>query len=233
MKTEIGVIHRLIVASGSQGKPPARVLKYEWHGKEYYGAAHGTIGILHQLLQSPPSIVAPCLPIIVATTEHLLSIRFKESGNLPSSASSDDDRLVQWCHGAPGLSLLCSRLHAVTGEGRWLQAAIDASEVVWSRGLLKKGVGLCHGIGGNAYAFLALYQRTKDETHLRRAYHFVHFSLTEHRHRLFTQPDRPYSLYNGQAGLVCLSVDAEQAHKVPSTFPGYDLLNPRETLTSD
>ena len=225
------MIHNLIVTSGRQEH--SNVLRWFWNKKEYLGAAHGIIGILQQLLQSPPSIVQPTLPLIIATTDHLLSLRFKASGNLPSSAGNTDDRLVQWCHGAPGLSLLCSRLYAVTGEAKWLQAAIDASEVVWRGGLLKKGVGLCHGIAGNGYAFLALHQLTKDEVHLRRAYHFVHFCFTEHRHRLFDQPDRPYSLYNGQAGLICFAVDAEQAHKAPPAFPGYELLNPRETLAAE
>ncbi len=34
-------------------------------------------------------------------------------------------------------------------------------EVIWSRGLLKKGWGLCHGTAGNGYAFIHLYQITK------------------------------------------------------------------------
>ena len=209
----------------------ASVLTYKWHGKEYYGAAHGTVGILHQLLQSPPSILQPTLPHILSTADHLLSLRFP-SGNFPSSADSTSDRLVQFCHGAPGLSLLCSRLYAVTRDQKWLNAAVEAAEVVWRRGLLKKGVGLCHGIGGNGYVFLALYEQTQDEVHLRRAYHFVHFALSQHRDRLFSQPDQPFSLYNGQAGFVCFAVDMEQSKTegVTSSFPGYELMNCRESL---
>ena len=208
------------------------MLSYRWHDKEYYGAAHGTVGILHQLLQSPPSILRPALPLIVSTIDHLLTLLLP-SGNFPSSADSHSDRLVQWCHGAPGLALLLTRLHAVTAEPKYLQAALDAGEVVWQRGLLKKGVGLCHGIAGNGYVFLALYGTTKEEAQLKRAYHFAHFCLTEHRQRLFDQPDKPYSLYNGQAGFVCYGVDTEQVKKVPSSFPGYELMNPRETLKDE
>jgi hypothetical protein len=45
-------------------------------------------------------------------------------------------------------------------EKRKTSEAIAASDVVWERGLLKKGVGLCHGISGNAYLFLYLFRVT-------------------------------------------------------------------------
>ena len=38
--------------------------------------------------------IRPCL-------DFLLEIRYP-GGNFPSSMDSDRDRLVQWCHGAPG-----------------------------------------------------------------------------------------------------------------------------------
>ena len=200
------------------------MLRYTWQGKEYYGAAHGTAGILHALLQSPASVLKPSLPIIVSTASFLLSQRLP-SGNFPSSASSTSDRLVQWCHGAPALSLLCSSLYAVTRDRQWLQAALECAEVVWQRGLLKKGVGLCHGISGNGYCFLTLYQLTRDSVQLHRAYHFAHFAMSDHHAQLMKQPDQPYSLYNGLAGLVCFCVDIEQSSRTCPSFPGYQLLD--------
>lgn len=53
--------------------------------------------------------------------------------------------------------------------GQYLEEALQCGEVVWHRGLLKKGYGLCHGAAGNAYAFLALYKLTHDPKHLYRA----------------------------------------------------------------
>ena len=41
-------------------------------------------------------------------------------------------------------------------QPKYLAAARRCADVVWHRGLLKKGDGLCHGIAGNAYSFLAL-----------------------------------------------------------------------------
>ena len=39
-----------------------------------------------------------------------------------------------------------------------MESAIKAGELIWERGLLKKGNGLCHGTAGNGYAFIHLYQ---------------------------------------------------------------------------
>ena len=50
--------------------------------------------------------------------------------------------------------------HGVWGQqtDKYLQAARKAGELVWQRGLLKKGPGLCHGVAGNGYTFLHLYK---------------------------------------------------------------------------
>lgn len=67
------------------------------------------------------------------------------------------DRLVQWCHGAPGPLLLFARAYEAWGDPRYLAWAEDAADVVWARGLLRKGNGLCHGVSGNAYcAFMCV-----------------------------------------------------------------------------
>ena len=44
-----------------------------------------------------------------------------------------------------------------------------AGDVVWDRGLLTKGYGICHGTSGNAYAFLNLFHVTNDQKWLHRA----------------------------------------------------------------
>ena len=41
---------------------------------------------------------------------------------------------------------------------KYLVAARSGGELVWQRGLIKKGPGLCHGVAGNGYTFLHLYQ---------------------------------------------------------------------------
>lgn len=54
-------------------------------------------------------------------------------------------------------------------EEKYLKEATDCAEVIWQRGLLRKGYGLCHGTAGNGYAFLALYQLTQNRKYMYRA----------------------------------------------------------------
>jgi hypothetical protein len=46
------------------------------------------------------------------------------------------------------MGLLFCRAYEVFRHQRYLDAALAAGDVVWQRGLLKKGLGLCHGIAG-------------------------------------------------------------------------------------
>jgi lantibiotic modifying enzyme len=77
-------------------------LMYEWHGKKYWGAAHGLVGIMNVLMdmELKPDEVED----VKGTLRYLIKNRFS-SGNYPSSEGSESDRLVHWCHGAPGVTL--------------------------------------------------------------------------------------------------------------------------------
>jgi hypothetical protein len=57
------------------------------------------------------------------------------------------------------LLLLCGL--QVLGGDSYLSAALRAGELVWQRGLLTKGPGLCHGVAGNAYALAQVYKATR------------------------------------------------------------------------
>lgn len=101
---------------------------------------------------------------------------------------------------------------------------MNAAEVVWNRGLLRR-VGLCHGISGNAYVFLSLYQLTGNEEHLYRAKAFACF-LLDRAHKLISQGemrggDTPYSLFEGLGGMAYLFLD--MAYPRQAKFPAYDL----------
>ncbi|KAI0635461.1 hypothetical protein C8Q77DRAFT_1217277 [Trametes polyzona] len=187
-----------------------------------------------------------------------------------------DDALVQWCHGAPGFLMLLSTLlrrAALSPEACPLPdnlrtsivaAMTRAGDLVYERGLLRKGVGLCHGVGGSVYALLAVSDAldahqpaahpdsptassptptthtSKPLSHARSLAHSL--SLSHHSHaahdpsaqemqrepekhrwllraahlaelaagyQSLTQkgemrvPERPYSLYEGIAGMCC------------------------------
>ena len=75
---------------------------YEWHGKKYWGAAHGLAGIMHVLMnmELKPDEVED----VKNTLRYMIKNRFP-SGNFRSSEENDSDKLVHWCHGAPGVAL--------------------------------------------------------------------------------------------------------------------------------
>lgn len=207
-------------------KDPDCPLMWQWHGSRYLGAAHGVTGIVSTLLLcewrfAPEAADGERLRrLVVQELDYCLSLRLP-SGNFPSSIPEPDeggqvrspsDRLVQWCHGAPALALSLLRAHEVLGveeeNDRFLQAAVEASEVTWNRGLLTKGLGLCHGLAGNAYVFLKLYESTRDGAWLDRSLAFASFGLrSEHAAQLAARPDVPSSLANGRAGFSCFAAD--------------------------
>lgn len=55
-------------------------------------------------------------------------------------------------------------------EEKYLKEAAECTEVIWQRGLLRKGYGICHGTAGNGYAFLSLYKLTQDKKYLYRTF---------------------------------------------------------------
>ena len=101
----------------------------------------------------------------------------------------------------------------------WRPAMTAAGQCVWQRGLLRKGVGLCHGISGNAYALLALHVATGDAIWLNRAHAFASFAA-EQLDQLQEKPERPLSLWNGAGGLVSLVLDLEEP--AAARMPGFE-----------
>jgi hypothetical protein len=97
---------------------------WKWHGKTYVGAIHGAIGIITQV-----------------TYQY-------ETGNWPSSIPPEKDRLVQVCHGAPGVvnSLVSIRKYFPNLEEKLNRAITKGRECVKERGLLTKEPSLCHGM---------------------------------------------------------------------------------------
>lgn len=90
-------------ASGYHNRCP---LMYQWHGTRYWGAAHGLAGIINVLLYFP--LTPEDAEDVKATLRYMSNNRFFPSGNYPSSEGNNKDRLVHWCHGAPGIGLtLC------------------------------------------------------------------------------------------------------------------------------
>lgn len=209
----------LMLSSGKTMESFGRPLFYSWHGKEYVGAAHGYSGILYMLLEANKYLNSDQLKLIKEALNFIQGIRYP-SCNYPSSIGSQTDRLVHWCHGAPGVVHLLIKAYSVYGDESYLNSALACGDVIWQRGILKKGFGLCHGISGNAYAFLHLYQVTRDLKHLYRAGKFAQYYL-EHRNTISWRADSPASLFEGYAGLAYFLSDL--LNPAEAKFPAFQV----------
>ncbi|KAI4383473.1 hypothetical protein MLD38_009307 [Melastoma candidum] len=196
-------------------------LMYRWHGTRYLGAANGLAGILQVLLHFPLS--EEYAEDVKGTLRYMMSNRFPHSGNYPSSEGNPRDKLVQWSHGATGMAMtLCKASQVFPSDREFRDAAIEAGEVVWKNGLMKK-VGLADGASGNAYAFLSLFRLTGEILYEERAKAFASF-LYHNATELMTTTaasNNAWSLYYGLAGTACLWFDVTGPEL--SSFPGYEL----------
>ncbi|KAI0084986.1 hypothetical protein BDY19DRAFT_997221 [Irpex rosettiformis] len=158
----------------------APALMWTWHGKRYLGGAHGIAGILQMLVSAPSYMLLRHWDAILHTLQWLADIQDQETGSWShkasrdllikplkvSSSDGDNNMMVQWCHGAPGVLILFSKLlRQESTYGLELPSSLcntmrDAlargAELVYARGLLRKGIGLCHGVAGSVYTLLAV-----------------------------------------------------------------------------
>ncbi|KAB5586497.1 hypothetical protein PHYPO_G00002370 [Pangasianodon hypophthalmus] len=195
-------------------------LLYEWHKKQYVGAAHGLAGIYYMLMQPVAKVNPEILTELVRPSIDYVRHKKFRSGNYPSSLSNETDRLVHWCHGAPGVVHMLIMAHKVFKDEKYLKDAAECGEVIWQRGLLRKGYGICHGTAGNGYAFLSLYKLTQEQKYLYRACKFAEWCLDYGTHGCRI-PDRPYSLFEGMAGAIHFLSDI--ALPEASCFPAFEL----------
>lgn len=124
-------------------------------------------------------------------------------------------KLMQFCHGAPGF---------VVCLGDWPGAELDelllaAGRATWAAGPVKKGSNLCHGTGGNGYAFLKLYQRTRDPIWLERARAFAMHGIAQTEADAAQYGQLRYSLWTGDPGFAIYLWDCLQAQ---ANFPTLD-----------
>jgi hypothetical protein len=131
--------------------------------------------------------------------------------------------------------------------GHDLQAKVIESlrlggRLVYRHGLLRKGVGICHGVTGSVFALLAVSDivdhhsrspiqpgQTSNKKYLLRAVHLAHLATS---HETLTAngemstPDRPWSLYEGMAGMCCAWAEVllrlEGDRSLYKGMPGFD-----------
>jgi lantibiotic modifying enzyme len=121
------------------------------------GAAHGLSSIIQMLL---------CFPVcfegkseietdLKNATDSILHCK-QDNGNYPAAFGEETrigDELVHWCHGAGGVVYLMVKAYTQWRDEKYLKAAFECGDVVWEKGLLTKGPGICHGVGGMLIIF--------------------------------------------------------------------------------
>jgi hypothetical protein len=172
------------------------------------GACHGATGAIYSLLAGAALLSEDARELVVKRSIELARATAMTRDGLTNWAPEigDGPRLLQWCHGAPGIvSALCAIPKDIDAS---FDALLEqAGELIFHAGPLRKGAGLCHGTAGNGYALLALYQRTADERWLERARSFAMHAIVQHE-QLLERWRRPwFSLWTGDLGLALYLAD--------------------------
>uniref|UniRef100_A0A3B3QCT2 LanC-like protein 3 n=1 Tax=Paramormyrops kingsleyae TaxID=1676925 RepID=A0A3B3QCT2_9TELE len=177
----------------------------------FAGAAHGLSSILQMLLSYQEVLSAGEKELVWQSVDFLMNQ--EQSCNWPAELGSiiqRENELVHWCHGAPGVAYLFAKAYLVNKRPQYLDTCIRSGELVWQKGLLKKGRGICHGVAGSAYVFLLLYRLTGNSKYIYRA----GCSFIDVLHRTCVLM---YPLFEGLSGTVCFLVDL--LHPDKSEFP--------------
>jgi lantibiotic biosynthesis protein len=95
--------------------------------------------------------------------------------------ASDAEKLVQWCHGAPGNGLFFLRAFAGLGDPELREAAEWCAEATLAAGDIRENPCQCHGLCGNAELFLDAYRALDDSWYLEMARQFAGMALKYRR----------------------------------------------------
>jgi hypothetical protein len=171
------------------------------------GAAHGFAGNILALSAAPGWLDdARAMETQAVATTRAFAIVEGDLASWPVVAGGSRTGTpprVQWCHGAAGIITSLAGLAPDDDSHSALMTA--GGELVWTAGPVAGNAGLCHGTGGNGFAFLALWHRTGDELWLERARAFATHSLDQvDRLRAATGRGR-YWLFTGDIGAALLA----------------------------
>jgi Lanthionine synthetase C-like protein len=188
----------------------------------WLGPVHGYAGNLVPLLrgwtwltQAQRALLADVVPRTLAST----AWRSELGATWQAVANDEVPNLCQHCHGAPGMVTTFADAPFTSPE---LEALLlDGGRFTWAAGPLAKGSNLCHGTGGNGYAFLKLFRRTGDGVWLDRARAFAMTAIAQCRETRAEVGRGRYSLWTGDVGLACYLWDCMSGE--PS-FPTVDVL---------
>ena len=124
--------------------------------------------------------------------------------------------LMQYCHGAPGFVVCLADMPGAALD----RLLLAAGEAIWAAGPLSKGSNLCHGTGGNGYAFLKLYRRSGDSLWLQRARAFAMHGIAQMDADALQFGQLRYSLWTGDLGFAIYLWDCLRG---TAAFPTLDV----------
>ncbi len=135
---------------------------------------------------------------------------------LDPTPGQPDKKLMQLCHGAPGFVICLAGFPGTELD----PLLVAAGEATWRAGPLTKGSNLCHGTGGNGYAFLKLYRRSGDPRWLARSRAFAMHGIDQFEAHAERYGRLRASLWTGDAGFAVYLWDCLRGE---AGFPTLDL----------
>jgi hypothetical protein len=190
--------------------------------EQWLGPVHGYAGNMVPLLRgwgwltdAQRTRIADAVPRALAGT----AWRSDLGATWPARVARDGPPdLCQHCHGAPGM--VTTFADAPFTSPQFDALLIEGGNFTWAAGPLAKGSNLCHGTGGNGYAFLKLYRRTGDTVWLERARAFAMTAIAQCRESRAQVGRGRYTLWTGDVGLACYLWDCLGAEP---RFPTIDV----------
>ena len=224
----------------------------------YLGAAHGLIGVLYLLLCTIkifPNLLncedknitylikekfGDLKNLFLANLNYIKSLQINSTGNFPDDVEGrDSGDKVHFCHGCVGAVHLYLIAEELFPSNNFKNVAIKCNKCLWERGLLLKGNGICHGMSGTCYALMKLYQFTKEELYLKECLAVANATFdseiqkkiskfVDPQRRVVGKPDYPYSLMEGDGGLLIMYYDLISLINgdddcMVKVFPGYEI----------
>ncbi|KAH8916026.1 hypothetical protein BT69DRAFT_1288129 [Atractiella rhizophila] len=188
----------------------------------YLGYVHGIAGILSSIISAPFATWKKHESAILQLIEW--SLKFQaEDGNFLTFVNEGPPVRLHFCHGGLGFVILFCQLLSLHAEGtlslrhelkeKLLASVRKAADCLWQKGLLKKGINICHGVAGSAYGFLHLSNLpsnilSNEERHdyLWKATRFALFAVDREREG-FEKMDFETSLFCGTPGTALMWSD--------------------------
>jgi hypothetical protein len=171
--------------------------------RRFLGPVHGYAGNMQALIRGwswLSDAERARVRSAASSTLKLNVLRGEMGANWPALASGETPERVQYCHGAPGMiTVFATRAVA---DPNLMPLLEEGARLTWGAGPLTKGSNLCHGTGGNGYAFLKLFDLTGETVWLERARAFAMTAIDQFRAASAQYGQGRYSLWTGDVGLA-------------------------------